>query len=50
MGLVDLPGTGARFDYSDKSWLVAETTANINIGLIAQDQSNPLYWFGVLFD
>jgi hypothetical protein len=50
MGLVDLPGTGARFDYSDKSWLVAETTAKIDIGLIAQDQSNPLYWFGVLFE
>jgi hypothetical protein len=50
MGLVDIPGAGARFEAYDTRWLVAETTAKIDIGLIAQDQSDQQQWFAVLFD
>ena len=50
MGLVDLPGAGARFEAYDLRWLVAETTTNIDIGLIAQDQNDPRYWFAIPFE
>jgi len=50
MGLVDLPGTGARFNSHGIQWLVAETTTNIDIGLIAQDVSDPQFWIGVIFN
>jgi hypothetical protein len=50
MGLVDINGTGARFEAYGTKWLVAETTANVDIGLIAQDVSDPNYWLGVIFD
>jgi len=49
MALADLPGGGARFSAYDTQWLVAETTANIDIGLIAQDQNDPRHWFAVIF-
>jgi len=50
MALADIAGSGARFELHGTNWLVAETTANIDIGLIAQDLSNPLYWFGIMFE
>jgi len=50
MGLADISGSGARFEAFDTQWLVAETTAFVNIGLIAQDQSNTDYWFAILFE
>jgi hypothetical protein len=50
MGLADIAGAGARFEYLDTRWLVAETTANIDIGLIAREQSDPQHWFGIIFD
>jgi len=50
VGLADIQGTGARFESYGTKWLVAETTANIDIGLIAQDQSDPQYWFAILFE
>ncbi|MCL2804907.1 MAG: hypothetical protein FWD26_03105 [Treponema sp.] len=50
MGLADIPGAGARFDAYGTQWLVAETTAKIDIGLIAQEQSNPQHWFAILFE
>ncbi|MCL2185457.1 MAG: hypothetical protein FWB86_06360 [Treponema sp.] len=50
MGLADIPGTGARFETNEDRWLVAETTAKINIGLIDQEQSDTRHWFAVLFD
>ena len=50
MGLTDLSGTGARFDHLGIQWLVAETTANVDIGLIAQDVSDPQFWLGVIFE
>jgi len=50
MGLADLSGSGARFEAFDTQWLVAETTAFVNIGLIAQEQSGTEHWFAVLFE
>jgi hypothetical protein len=50
MGLVDVKGNGARFESYGTRWLVAETTADVDIGLIAQDVSDPNYWLGVIFD
>jgi len=50
MGLADLPGAGARFEAYGVNWLVAETTAKINIGLIAQDMSNSASWLGIVFE
>jgi hypothetical protein len=50
MGLADITGAGAHFESHGIQWLVAETTANIDIGLIALDQSDPQYWFAVIFE
>jgi len=50
MGLVDIMGEGARFESNGTQWLVAETTADVDIGLIAQDASDPKYWLGVIFN
>ncbi|GBU28856.1 hypothetical protein R84B8_02418 [Treponema sp. R8-4-B8] len=50
MGLVDVNGTGARFESYGTKWLVAETTANVDIGLIAEEVSDPNYWLGVVFE
>jgi len=50
MGLAEIAGTGARFEWSGIRWLVAETTANVDIGLIAQDVSDPQHWLGVVFE
>ena len=50
MGLADIAGNGARFEAYGTQFLVAETTANINIGLIDQQQSNPQHWFAVVFE
>jgi hypothetical protein len=50
MGLADLPGSGARFEAAGTRWLVAETTASVDIGLIAQEQSFAEHWLGVTFE
>jgi hypothetical protein len=50
MGLADLEGPGARFEEAGKKWLVAETTAPVGPGLIAQDLSATEAWFGVFFE
>jgi hypothetical protein len=49
MGLADLNGPGARFSLEGKALLVAETTARVPIGLIAEDMSTTDYWLGVRF-
>jgi hypothetical protein len=49
-GLADLPGSGARFETDGKKWLVAETTAKVALGLIAEDYSEISKWTGVLFE
>jgi hypothetical protein len=50
MGLVDIEGAGARFDAYGTRWLVAETTANVDLGLIAQDMSDNESWLGIIFE
>ena len=50
MGLADVPGSGARFEAGGIRWLVAETTENVDIGLIAEDMSDAESWLGVFFD
>ena len=50
MGLADIEGAGARFDAFGVRWLVAETTAAVDLGLIAQDVSDPQHWIGVVFE
>jgi len=50
MGLAHLQGAGARFESLGIQWLVAETTAKVNIGMIAEDFSDPNNWIGVMFD
>jgi hypothetical protein len=49
MGLVDMDGTGARFDWAGKQWLVAETTAQVSLGLIGEKVSDPAHWLGITF-
>jgi hypothetical protein len=50
MGLADIPGPGARFEAGGKKWLVAETTAKVDIGLIGKDTSDIAGWIAVLFE
>jgi hypothetical protein len=50
IGLADVAGMGARFESGGTRWLVAETTAPVDIGLIDQTQSDPNHWFAVLFE
>jgi hypothetical protein len=50
MGLADIDGTGARFEAEGIKWLVAETTANVGIGLIGQKVSDVESWLGVVFE
>ena len=50
MGLADLPGPGARFPMGDQRLLVAETTADVPIGLINETMSNIEDWLGILFE
>jgi hypothetical protein len=49
MGLAELSGPGARFSLEGKSLLIAETTARVPIGLIAENQSVSDYWLGIRF-
>jgi len=50
MGLADIPGAGARFEAGGVRWLVAETTSNVDIGLIAAHKSTIDHWLGVIFE
>jgi len=49
LAAVDAPGAGARFPHGGKSWLVAETTAKVGIGLIDAEQADPSGWIAVVF-
>ncbi|TVR93249.1 MAG: hypothetical protein EA428_02435 [Spirochaetaceae bacterium] len=44
---VDIPGSGARFPFEGREWLVAELTAPVAIGQIDQEQADPAGWIGV---
>jgi hypothetical protein len=50
MGLADLPGSGARFELKGQRLLVAETTADVSIGLIGETVSEIDQWLGIPFD
>jgi hypothetical protein len=50
MGLVDIEGAGARFESHGTNWLVAETTDDVDLGLIEQGVSDPKHWLGITFD
>jgi len=50
MGLAEIAGSGARFEAYGSRWLVAETTDDVDIGLIAQDVSDPAHWIGIIFE
>ena len=50
MGLADLPGSGARFTLNGQKLLVAETTADVSIGLINEATSEIDEWLGIQFE
>jgi hypothetical protein len=55
MGLADLGGGGARFpvkreDGGETRWLVAETTAQVSLGLIGEGVSEISKWLAVMFE
>ncbi|MDR0668555.1 MAG: hypothetical protein LBF95_00600 [Treponema sp.] len=50
MGIAALEGPGARFPLAGGEYLVAETTARVNLGLIAQNMSDSAKWLGLLFE
>ncbi|MCA1949669.1 MAG: hypothetical protein LDL24_03785 [Treponema sp.] len=53
MGLALLEGSGARFTTgtggTEQKWLVAETTAQVPLGLIGASVADPAKWIPVLF-
>ncbi len=48
MGLVAAEGSGARFEFGERKWLVAETTAKVPLGLIGKNSADASKWLGVL--
>ena len=44
---LDLAGSGARFSYNKKDWLVTELTAKVELGQIEQSMSDPKDWIGL---
>jgi hypothetical protein len=44
---VDVPGGGQRFSFGGKAYLVAETTANVGIGMMDASQTDASKWLGV---
>jgi hypothetical protein len=49
MGLADLAGEGARFELEGVSYLVAETTAPVALGLIDRENAGSAHWLGINF-
>lgn len=41
---VDTSGSGARYDFEGKGYLIAELTDDVEIGLIAADMADPAGW------
>lgn len=44
---VDSEGKGARFQFEGTGYLIAETTENVDLGLIASDMADPAGWVPV---
>ncbi len=49
LAAIDCPGEGARFSYGKKKYLIADTTAKVGLGMIAENMANPDKWFAVAF-
>ncbi|MDR0643195.1 MAG: hypothetical protein LBG07_12145 [Treponema sp.] len=49
MGIANIEGPGARFPLEQKEYLVAETTAAVDLGLIGKNMSETAKWLGVSF-
>lgn len=47
MALVQVEGSGARFEHGGKAWVVAETTAKVPLGLIGKNVSDGSKWLGI---
>ena len=46
---VGVEAKGAKFPYQKRNWLIGETTAHVELGLIDKEQSNIEDWFGIDF-
>jgi hypothetical protein len=46
---IDVDGPGARFSFNQKAYLVAETTAEVDLGLIDAAMADPAGWIGIDF-
>lgn len=46
---VGIEGKGAKFPYQKRYWLIGETTARVDLGLIDREQSRIEDWFGIDF-
>lgn len=44
---LDVEGPGARFPWNGRDWLVAETTDEVDIGLIDREMADPADWLAV---
>ncbi len=44
---VNIPGQGARINFDDNSYLIAETTDQVDLGLIDRDMADPSGWIPV---
>jgi hypothetical protein len=49
MGIAVIGGPGARFPFEGKEYLVAETTAAVELGLIGKSMSETGKWLGITF-
>ncbi len=49
LAAVDCPGEGARYAVGEKKYLIADTTAKVGLGKIAEDMSDSSKWFAVGF-
>ncbi|HOX17008.1 MAG TPA: hypothetical protein PKW82_01010 [Spirochaetales bacterium] len=44
---LDVEGPGARFPWNGRDWLVAETTDEVDLGLIDREMADPADWLAV---
>ena len=49
MAGVKLDGAGAKFSNGGVDWIVAETTAKVQLGMIGKNVSDPSKWLGIDF-
>ncbi len=47
LAAVDVAGNGARYSYEGREWLIAELTADVELGQIRADIADPAGWIGV---